>query len=41
MKNLSDKLAQCQIKIKEKELEIGQCENELKSLRQTPENENM
>ncbi|GIY52047.1 tyrosine-protein kinase [Caerostris extrusa] len=39
--NLKGKLAECQTLIKEKELEIGQCENEMKSLRKTTETENM
>lgn len=41
MKSLGEKLGQCQTLIKEKELEVGQCENELKSLRKTAETENM
>ncbi|XP_071041069.1 tyrosine-protein kinase Fer isoform X3 [Parasteatoda tepidariorum] len=39
--SIKDKISQCQAVIKEKELEIGQCENEMKSLRQTSETENM
>ncbi|GFS97422.1 tyrosine-protein kinase Fer [Trichonephila clavipes] len=41
LQNLKDKLVECQTLIKEKELEIGQCENEMKSLRKTLETENM
>ncbi|GFS82552.1 tyrosine-protein kinase Fer [Nephila pilipes] len=39
LQNLKDKLVECQTLIKEKELEIGQCENEMKSLRKTSETE--
>ncbi|GFR12461.1 tyrosine-protein kinase Fer [Trichonephila clavata] len=41
LQNLKEKLVECQTLIKEKELEIGQCENEMKSLRKTLETENM
>lgn len=40
LQHLKDKLQDSQSLVKEKELEIGQCENEIKSLRKTTETEN-
>ncbi|XP_054709764.1 tyrosine-protein kinase Fer-like [Uloborus diversus] len=40
LNDVKEKLTQCQNLIKEKELEIGQCENELNSLRKTADTEN-
>ncbi|KFM74587.1 Tyrosine-protein kinase Fer, partial [Stegodyphus mimosarum] len=41
LQDLKEKLFQCQTLVKEKELEIGQCENEIRSVRKTSETENM